>query len=214
MARHATKSDCIKRLFRFIFFRLKYRLRTEEKESCMWFLRKVGKCRTKRSLLDSACSRLKDAELYTPWCNQFLRLLWDLPFPACSKREMHTEIGKSGNLLNKSRFCGLQVVWFECSSVMHPLVSSTLGVHCGPSLSLHAVNGICCMCHVNKVEIYCPKNRFCGLQVVKFECRRVIHRGPLLVPKYWYLGVFYFSDSLSALPFPACSKRKLQHVAC
>ena len=109
MARHATKSDGIKRLFRFIFFRLKYRLRTEEKESCMWFLRKVGKSRTKRSLLDSACSRLKDAELYyTSWCNQFLRLLWDLPFPACSKREMHTEIGKSGNLLNKSRFCGLQ----------------------------------------------------------------------------------------------------------
>ena len=53
----------------------------------------------------------------------------------------------------ENRFCGLQMVQFECVRVIHPLVSFSFRVSCGVPFSQHAGKGKCCIWLVNKVEI-------------------------------------------------------------
>ena len=58
------------------------------------------------------------------------------------------------------KFRGLQMVQFECTRVIHPLVSFTFGVHCGVPFSLNAGKGKCCMRLVDKVENHFAKIGF------------------------------------------------------
>ena len=60
----------------------------------------------------------------------------------------------------KNRFCGLQMIQFECPRVNHPLVLFTFGMHSGESISQYAGNGKCCIWPVNKVEIHIAKTGF------------------------------------------------------
>ena len=72
-----------------------------------------------------------------PWSHSFLGLT-GCPFSACRKREMlHVACKLSGNLLLKNRFRGLQMVRFECTRVIHLLLSFTLGIHYGVLFALH-----------------------------------------------------------------------------
>ena len=82
---------------------------------------------------------------------------------------LHVACYDSGNALSKDRFCGLQMVQFECPRVIHPLLSLTFG---GKGASWKSGNPFC-------------KNRFCELQSVQFECPWVIHP-----------GVIHFLDAL------------------
>ena len=60
----------------------------------------------------------------------------------------------------KNRFCRLQMVQFECPKVMHPLMSSPFGVHCGVPFSLHIGKGKSCIRPVKKLEIHFAKIGF------------------------------------------------------
>ena len=65
-----------------------------------------------------------------------------------------------GNVLCKNRFCGLQMVQFECFRVVYSLVSFTFGVHCEMPFSQYAGKGKFRMCLVNEGEMYSAKIGF------------------------------------------------------
>ena len=99
---------------------------------CIWLLNKVEIHFAKIGFVDCKWSNLNAPGSYTP----------------CS------------NLLCKIRFRWLLMVQFECPRVIHPLLSSTIGVCCTVPLSLHAGKGKCCMWPIKKVEIYFSKIGF------------------------------------------------------
>ena len=72
---------------------------------------------------------------------------------ACKKRVMlHVACAKNSSHV-------LQMLPLECPRVLCPSVSSTFGVRCSVSLSLHVRKGKCPMSPDHKVEIHLPKIR-------------------------------------------------------
>ena len=102
---------------------------------------------------------------------------------------LHLACRKNGNLFPKNRFCGLQN-----ARVIHPFVLFSLEVHYGMLFSLHAGKGKYCMWPFKKRGNLFFNIKFCGLQMVQFECSRVMR--PLLSFTFGsHLGAPFFLHS-------------------
>ena len=66
------------------------------------------------------------------------------------------------------------MIQFECTRVIHPLLSFTLGIHYGEPFPSMLENGMMHAACDRSGNVFC-KNRFCGVQMVQFECTKVIH---------------------------------------
>ena len=110
---------------------------------------------------------------------------------ACKKRVMlHVACAKNSSHV-------LQMLPLECPRVLCPSVSSTFGVRCSVSLSLHVRKGKCPMSPDHKVEIHLPKIRLMDSKC--FNSNNPVSCGPLFYPLLGYAV---------ACPFHACKKGK------
>ena len=94
---------------------------------CMWLVKKVENHFAKMGFVDSKWSNQNASGSQTHWCHSLFESIMESHF-LCMQEKGNAASGLSISviLLFKNRFCGLQMVQFECPRVIHPLVSVTL----------------------------------------------------------------------------------------
>ena len=126
---------------------------------------------------------------------QFWSLFWNAFFP--ESLEKGNAASECGKLNVENRFCGLQMVQFECTQVIHPLVLFYFGVLFLSALPhMQEKGNAACICQ--KVVIYFAKIGF-----VNCKCSDLNTPGSYTIKCHSHLG------TILVCIFPACRERAL-----